>query len=155
MSLIPCSGRLILLNLSKSSTGRWWWYPFWTHSTTKESRSGLLIIVVFQYCSVIVTRVSELYSWQISLAGKTLAVATENSKQVKGEKSLAITFYQVSWNICLPIRIHTCWQFSNMQETDYKGGSREVTLSSPNAASYVAALTGQGWFCPQRTNIPR
>lgn len=53
--------------------------PF-LNSTAKESRSELPVFVVFQSHSVLITRVSELYSWPISFAGKILTVATENTQ---------------------------------------------------------------------------
>lgn len=60
-------------------------------NTTKESRSELLIIVVFQCHSVIGISVSELYSRQISFAGKTFTVGTENTQA--GERRKIIGNY--------------------------------------------------------------
>lgn len=61
MSLILCSGRLRLLNLIKSTLGGSGNGTLFEQHN-KESRSELPIFVVFQSHSVLITRVSELYS---------------------------------------------------------------------------------------------
>lgn len=46
--------------------------------------------------------------------------------------------------------IQTCWQSSNIQETDDKGGFNEVIPSSLSAASHVAAIIGEVLVSPTK-----
>lgn len=117
MSVIPCSEGLILPNLIKSSIGRWWWYYFWTYSTTNKG----VQIRTSNHCGNLVFLLIQLLKSQNSIPDRSLAcrhkhllLLQKTCKLMKREKSLTITFYQVSHNVCLQLRIHTCWQLSNM-----------------------------------------